>query len=241
VIYNGGFPERLIVFGGKIMKRRAGEMPLIIAFYFLMGLLCMAFFVGCTDHNTNLPSNIDNGKVTISWNNVPGAISYNIYFSRTAGETKWNSIKIPNAPNPITIIDLALGKTYYFGIAVVGESGEGSVLSEKAYTVTSVDGLLNFSDLTPESQNFEGRVTKKQVSKGQVTLAWDNDPNAASYNIYYRDSPGVTKQNGKKIANVTNPYTVKGLKGGKTYYFAVTAVTKSGESKESKELSFQVK
>ena len=223
------------------MNHRAGPMPLSIVFYFFVGLLCMASFIGCTDQNILPPSSIDNGKVTISWNTVPGAISYNIYFSRTAGETKWNSIKIPNAPNPITVTDLVLWKTYYFGIAVVGESGEGRILSEKAYTVTAKDGLLNFSDLTPKNQDLEVQVTKKQVPKGQVTLSWDNDPNAVSYNIYYRDSPGVTKRNGKKIAKVTNPYTIKGLKSGKIYYFVVTALANSGESKESKEVSFTVK
>ena len=67
-------------------------------------------------------------------------------------------------------------------------------------------------------------------------MSWDNVPNAVSYNIYYSDSPGATKQNGKKIANVTSPYTIKGLKREKTYYFVVTSVTNSGESKESEEL-----
>jgi hypothetical protein len=33
---------------------------------------------------------------------------------------------------------------------------------------------------------------------------------------------------------------MKGLKKGKNYYFIVTAVNASGESKESKELSFTV-
>lgn len=223
------------------MNRRAGHMPLSMAFYFLVGLLCMASFVGCADHNITSAGKIANGKVTISWNHIPGAISYNVYFSKTAGATKWNSIKIPNASNPITVTDLVPGKTYYFGIAVVGESGEGSILSEKAYTVTDEDGLLKFSDLTLENQNFNSRVTTEQVSEGQVTLSWDNAPDAVSNNIYYSDSPGVTRQSGKKLANVTNPYTVKGLKRGKIYYFVVTAVTNSGESKESEELSFTVK
>ena len=74
-------------------------------------------------------------------------------------------------------------------------------------------------------QNVKDQVPKEQVSEGQATLSWDNVPNAVSYNIYYSESPGVTKQNGKKIANVTSPYTIKGLKREKVYYFVVTAVT----------------
>jgi hypothetical protein len=54
------------------------------------------------------------------------------------------------------------------------------------------------------------------------------------------NKPGVTKQNGTKIANVTNPYKIKDLKKGKEYYFIVTAVNQTGESKASEEFSFTV-
>lgn len=89
-------------------------------------------------------------------------------------------------------------------------------------------------------------VKAKQTNKGkksgtkQVKLAWDKVPNAISYNVYLSNSPGVTKQNGLKISNVKNPYVTTDLKRGATYYFVVTAVNESGESKESKEISFTV-
>jgi lysophospholipase L1-like esterase len=71
-----------------------------------------------------------------------------------------------------------------------------------------------------------------------VTLAWDDVPNATSYNIYWSDKPGVTRKNGTKISNVKNPHKITGLEKGKKYYFVVTAVNASGESKESEEFSF---
>ena len=64
------------------MKHRPGQFPLSMAVYFLVGLMWMASFVGCTGTNVIPASKIDNGKVNISWNNFPGAISYNIYFSK---------------------------------------------------------------------------------------------------------------------------------------------------------------
>ena len=73
-----------------------------------------------------------------------------------------------------------------------------------------------------------------------VTLAWDAVPNATSYNIYWSDKAGVTRENGTKISNVKNPHKIKGLKRGGKYYFVVTAVNASGESKESEEFSFTV-
>jgi len=224
------------------MNNRASRIRLTVALYFLLGPLCMASFDGCTSTNIVPASKIAYGKVTISWDNAPGAIAYNIYFSMTEAVTQWNGYKIPRASNPITIIDLDPGKTYYFGITVVGKSGESNILSEKSCIVTDKDSFINFGDLTQGGQNLEGQVAKKQApEEGQVTLSWDNVANAFSYNIYYNDSPGVTKQNGKKIADVTNPYTINGLKRGKIYYFVVTAVANSAESKESEEISFSVK
>jgi len=71
----------------------------------------------------------------------------------------------------------------------------------------------------------------------EVTLAWEDVPNATSYNIYWSNKSGVTKKNGTKISNVKSPYKMKGLKKEKKYYFVVTAVSDSGESRESEEIS----
>jgi hypothetical protein len=255
----------------KIMNQRTGRIRSSFVSYLFLGVLCMASFSGCTDTNFVPASKITSGKVTLSWNNVPGALSYNIYFDRAAKLTKLSGYRILNVSNPITVTDLVLGKTYYFGIAVVGESGESGILSEQSYTVTDKDGLINFGALTLESPkaatppqaagpqvetqpppppqpaakatpgDIENQVKKEPVPDGQVTVTWDNVPKAVSYNIYWSHSPGVTRQNGKKIANVTNPYTFKGLERGKMYYFVVTAMAGSNESKESNELSFKAK
>lgn len=224
-----------------IMQHTAGRFPFSVGSYVLFGLMCIALFFGCADNHIIPANKLVSGKVTLSWDNIPGAVSYNIYFAGQSGLTKWNSNKITNASNPITVTDLAFGKTFYFGIAVVRESGESGILSEKSYTVTDQVGFIKFDGLMPASQALKGQETKKQLPDGSVTLTWENVPDAVSYNIYWSESPGVTRRNGNKIANVTNPYTMKGLRSGKTYYFVVTAVSNSGESKESEELSFSVK
>lgn len=72
----------------------------------------------------------------------------------------------------------------------------------------------------------------------QVKLAWDSVPGARSYNIYWSTSPKVTKDNGKKIPNVTNPYLFKGIRKATTYYFVVTAVNEQGESDISSEIPY---
>jgi hypothetical protein len=191
--------------------------------------------------------------VTLSWSPVPDAISYNIYFDRKPRLTKWNSHKIPNASSPITVTDLVPGTTYYFGIAVVRQDGESGILSEKSYTIKGETGSVHFDDSGSVSREVPSQNTVEPVSKdpaasekkpapdGQATISWDPMPNAVSYNIYWSDSPGVNRSNGSKIANATNPYSLRGLSRGKTYYFVVTAVNSTGESKESEEMSFTLK
>jgi len=98
------------------------------------------------------------------------------------------------------------------------------------WTITSIAGC----------SKSENTHTTSALTIGKVTLTWQDVPNSTSYNIYYSDKPGVTKKNGIKISNVKNPHEMIGLKKGKKYYFVVTAVNDSGESKESEEISYTV-
>jgi hypothetical protein len=215
----------------------------------------------------------DTVQVTLKWNNVPGAVSYNVYWSRFPGVTKHNGHKIPDAANPITITDLEPDTAYYFVLTVVDGSGESQESREMSFAAMGAAGVIDFKDVferpapssqppavKPEKARPEKRASavtrektlpaekapvaarrKAQYSgQAQATLTWDNVPEALSYNIYWRNQPGVTKHNGHKIANVKNPHTLKNLISGQTYYLVVTAVSKSGESSISEEISHTV-
>lgn len=185
----------------------------------------MFFITGCSDTSTIInASKLSSGKAVLSWENVPDAISYNVYFSRSPGILKNRAYKIANVTSPFTIVDLEPEKTYYLVVAAVDASGERSSFKEKSFTATAGEASVYFENL-----------------ESHVTLTWENVSNADFYNIYYGDAPGVTKANGKKIARVKNPHTIKDLERGKTYYFVVTAAGASGESKESEEISFSAK
>jgi trans-2-enoyl-CoA reductase len=218
------------------MGNRRIRITIFVSFCFLWSLWEIISLSGCSD--IPLSSILESGKVKLSWNDVPGAMSYNVYMSTSPGITKYNSNKIRNATSPITITDLEPGTIYYFVVTVIDESGESEESKEISYTaVMDTVGSIDFEDLLNKSMPED---TASKSEKGQVTLAWDNVPNAISYNIYWNNSPGVTKHNGKKISNVKNPHTINGLKRGATYYFVVTAVGESGESEESEEISFTV-
>ena len=233
------------------------------------------------------PEQTETVQVTLQWNPVPNAGSYNVYWSRFPGVTKHNGHKIPDAANPITLTDLAPGTTYYFVVTVVDDSGESKESRQMSFGGVGAAGGVDFKDLferpspslpppavkqesappanqaqttMPEKappakpaptvlQNKVPPVEQAPVAtpkkaqyagKARAALAWDNVPEAIAYNIYWRNQPGVTKQNGRKIANVQSPHTLKDLISGKTYYLVITAVSKNGESSISGEISYTV-
>jgi fibronectin type 3 domain-containing protein len=251
----------------------------IIIFYSIWSLCAIMSLSGCSE---NIPpaSSLVSGEVILAWDEVSGAISYNVYGSTSPGVTKLSGSRFRNVPNPLTITQLQPGKTYYFVVTVVTVSGESKESKEVSYTVhANTIGNIQFGDImsrsepdtaAPESENItitslseskpgagpeqqerQPASTQSSAKKAKLTaedttpqmhdviLAWDNVPNAISYNIYWNDSPGVTIFYGKKISNVKNPHIIKGLKPG-TYYFVVTAVNEFGESEKSAEFSFTV-
>lgn len=234
-------------------RSKKSHLTIFVYFYLLWSLVALS---ACND----IPpaSILLSGKVTLTWDNVPGATSYNLYMSTSPGVTRFNAYKIRDASNPITITDLEPGTTYYFVVTVVNESGESKESKEISYTaLADRDGFIDFKDLSiksepaepsgnsekqPSEPASEPDKTTQPGSQGtrQVTLTWDNVANANSYNVYWRDSPGVTRHNGIKVSTVKNSVTITGLKNGTTYYFVVTAINSSGESRESEELSFTV-
>jgi YHS domain-containing protein len=223
-----------------LMGNKKNHLAIMFIFYCLWSLWVIMSLSGCNRNTKNIPpaSILVSGKATLLWDEIPGATSYNVYVSSSPGVTKLSGSKIRNVTNPFTITQLKPGKTYYFVVTVVNELGESEESKELSYkAVTDKAGLIYFKDLFDKSIQDHKSST---AEKGTVTIGWPKVPNAISYNIYWNDSPGVTKHNGKKISNVKSPHTIKGLKRGTTYYFVVTAVNAFRESEESEDFSFTI-
>ena len=246
------------------------KQSLIFLLFLHLPVWAMVTFTGCGgSRNIPSAGILTSSEVTLTWQDIPDAAAYNVYHSTSPGVTVLNSYKISNASNPITITDLEPGTTYFFVVTVEDNTGQSRKSKEISYTVVNTKGLIQFgnilghpepaaavsefenlpvassSDSTPaanhEQQGHQVESTQASVPETRdVTLAWDDVPNASSYNIYWSDKAGVTRENGTKISNAKNPHKIKGLKKGGKYYFVVTAVNASGESKESEEFSFTV-
>jgi hypothetical protein len=103
---------------------------------------------------TGIKATNGNGQVTISWNTVSGATSYNLYEATVSGVTKTNYISLAGGAmttgvtSPFTQIGLINGTTYYFVVTAVtalGESIESSQVSAvlQGVSITTVAALRN--------------------------------------------------------------------------------------------------
>ena len=226
---------------------RKFKQSLFLLLFLQLPVWASMTFIGCGGSGNIPPASIlASSEVTLMWDDVPDAAAYNVYLSTSPGVTVLNSYKISNASNPITITDLEPGTTYFFVVTVEDNLGQRRKSKEISYTVVNLKGLIQFGDILshPEQDavvsQLENVPEASTPETRDVSLAWDDVPNATSYNIYWRDKPGVTRKNGTKISNVKNPHKITGLKKGGRYYFIVTAVNASGESKESEEFTFTV-
>ena len=74
-------------------------------------------------------------RVTLTWDKVPNATSYNVYLSNSPGVSRHHGTKISNIKGNYTAAELKPGATYYFVVTAVNESGESTESEEITFTV----------------------------------------------------------------------------------------------------------
>ena len=173
---------------------------------------------------TNVVASPGDTLVTISWDPVTGADSYNLYWSNTFGVTAANGTQIAGATSPYSHTDMTKGTAYYYVVTAVNAGGESAESSE-----------VNATPQVPAP----GAPTNVAASPGdtEVTISWDPVTGADSYNLYWSTTSGVTKSIGTQITGVTSPYPHTGRTNGTAYYYVVTAANAGGESAESVEVN----
>lgn len=166
-----------------------------------------------------------NGEVSISWNEVVGADSYNLYYLTYPGVMAANARQIAAAKSGEPITGLRNTVPHYFRVTAVNSVGESELSAEVSATpMPAVPGI-------PGNVRLVGGL-------GEATLFWQAVPYATSYNIYYGTTPGLTPANA--------PHSIKGLNltsqkitglnlAPGHYYFRVTAMSVAGEGPPSVE------
>jgi hypothetical protein len=159
----------------------------------------------------------DSAGVTVSWNTVNGATSYNLYYAAGTTVTLSSGTKVTGVVSPYLLTGLTNGKQYVFAVSAVNSAGE-SVLS----TIVTA---------TPQGPIPLAPVVSNAVAgDSSATVSWNTVTGATSYNLYYKAGTTVDKATSTRITGVASPKIVTGLANGTQYAFAVSAVNSAGES-----------
>ena len=173
---------------------------------------------------------------TVSWQAVPQAEQYRVYWSTQPNVSKTNGSRVDAAANPLVHTGVQNGSTYYYVVTAVGAGGEGPVSQQvSASPRVPVPGAPR--DLTAQASPDAER---------SIALSWQaptipaNIADIMGYRVYRAVQPDIaanlvaaTRIDGSTQTVLTDSVPI----GGITYYYVVTALTAAGESAPSAEVS----
>lgn len=124
-------------------------------------------------------------EVTLSWLEMPGAVSYNLYFHTEAGVTPQSGTRIEGVTSPYVHSGLTNDMAYYYALSAVYEDGMESPLSEE---VSAVPVLIDMA--APQNPNVvlnHGAFMTNSPDVIATISANDVDTGVAAY--YISESP----------------------------------------------------
>lgn len=169
------------------------------------------------------------GVNTVQWSAVPGATSYNLYWSETTPVRTTSAQQVKSAVSPYVHSGRTNGTLIYYAVAAVNANGESGLSVEVgAMPVAPVPAAPAAISATPGDTI--------------VTIDWAPVSRADSYSLYWAKAAGVVP-GAAGVTAITGltatSFAHVGLVNGDTYYYIVTAVNTGGESVVSAEVLAQ--
>ena len=157
-------------------------------------------------------------QVTLTWDAVPGATAYNIYWN-SSGAVISKDQKISTAASPYVHQNLANGLTYHYQITALNAGGETSAIPVHVTLIPDAPAAGTAS-----------------AADKQATLQWKEVPGATAYTVYWNVGGNVTDRD-TRLEALQAPLKHSGLTNGGSYYYKISARNASGASPLSEEFS----
>lgn len=109
---------------------------------------------------------------TLIWSPVPGAVSYNLYWSNSPDATPARANKLSGVTSPYVHTGLSNHVAYYYVYTAVTAAGESAPSNEvKVTPKTAAEGAPTGVTAIADYQ--------------RITLGWEAVPGARGYNVYW--------------------------------------------------------
>ncbi len=161
-------------------------------------------------------------EVFLSWLEVPGAVSYNLYFGTAPHLTTQSATKIEGVTNPYTHTGLTNDVPYFYAVTAVFEDGRESALSEE---VTATPVLIDMTaPQNPYAVINHGAFMTNSPEVMVTISANDIDTGVASYFISespltpMAGTPGWVEVEPAMKFGATIPFVLSPNDGQKTIY-----------------------
>lgn len=161
-------------------------------------------------------------EAILSWLDVPGAISYNVYFSTDPGINPQTATKIEGVTSPFSHSGLTNNTEYYYAISCVDEEGaEGALSEEQSVTPVLIDLaapqnpdiVLNHGAYMTNSLDVVATISAKDVDTGVAGYFISENPMTPSATL-----PGWIDVEPEYRFGATIPFTLSPGDGPKTVY-----------------------
>ena len=179
---------------------------------------------------TNVPSTptgvtattLSSSSISVSWNSVSGATSYDVYYEIGSSSTKNFAGNTTNTS--YTHSGLTASTTYYYYIKAKNSAGESGYSSFDSATTSSSGGGTSVPS-TPTG------VYATAQSSSSISISWSSVSGATGYYIYRSSSAsGTYSQVG---TSSSTSWTNTGLSASTTYYYKVAAYNSAGTGSQS--------
>jgi len=179
----------------------------------------------------NLSAAEGDKQVTISWDTVPNADFYNVYWSTTPGVNKVTGQKIDNiVDNSYVHTGLENGTNYYYAVTAVNASGESeegensglsatprSILNDRILILSERDGnweiysvgLDGTNQINLTKNKAEDRLPSLSPERGRIAFVTDRDGNNEIY-IMTSDGANPTRLTNNNADDVTPVWSPDG-------------------------------
>jgi mono/diheme cytochrome c family protein len=167
-------------------------------------------------------------QVTVSWDPVADATSYELFYSTkanvAAGEDHddVDAKRVKNVTSPFVQKGLTPATTYFFMVRAINNNRRGPASAEVSATTSGTTPAAT-APAAPTGLSATGGTK-------QATISWTAVTGASAYNLYWSTTTGVSTTTGTKISDVTSPAVQTGLSDSTTYFYIVTAANSAGES-----------